>query len=128
MTGNMPDRRCGNCKHYTSQRDRCHRYPPVPFDTNGGSRWPVVVPTDTCGEWDTWRLAPVPEPEPEPKYGAATAEMLDAAKQNGRLEERGDVVAWLTEAQFHVVSQEEVQLILRVREQFRRGRHQRGKP
>jgi hypothetical protein len=127
MTGNMPDRRCGTCRHYTAKHDRCHRHPPTVVHGSPG-RWPIVTPTDTCGEWDTWRLAPEPEPAPEPKYGAATADMLDIAMQNGRLNERGDVVAWLTEAQFHSVAQDEVAVILRLREQFRRGMHERRKP
>jgi len=127
MTMPIAERRCGTCKHYTSKHDRCHRYPPTVVNGSTG-RWPVVTPTDTCGEWDTWRLAPEPEPAPEePKYGAATAEMLFAAMQNGRLNERGDVVTWLTEAQFHVVGQDEVAVILKLREQFRRGMHERKK-
>ena len=131
---NVNERRCMNCKHsrMTGSNLRCHRYPPtaLPAVSDGTaavtSGWPEVASNTFCGEWAAAEPKPAPTPE-EPKYGAATAEMLDVAVQNGRLNERGDVVAWLTEAQFHVVGQDEVAVILKLREQFRRGLHERRK-
>lgn len=116
---------CRQCRHVlpTAQGWECHRYPPALLYAPQSMAqlkvsWPDVRGDEFCGEWAA------AEPKPEK---TTPADMLDVAVQNGRLNERGDVVAWLTEAQFHVVGQDEVAVILKLREQFRRGLHERRK-
>lgn len=122
---NVNERRCMNCKHsrMTGSTLRCHRYPPALLYAPQSMAqlkvdWPEVASNTVCGEW-----AATAKPEPEPKSVTETNAMLDIAVQSGRLAERGDVVAWLTEAQFHVVTQDEVRVILKIREQIKAGRH-----
>ncbi len=126
---NVNERRCMNCKHsrMTGSHLRCHRYPPALLCTVEHTPqlrvgWPEVFSNTFCGEWAAASV-PTPEPTPEAPKRGLDPDAMAAAVQRGRLEERGDVVEWLTEAQFHVVAQEEVRVILKIREQIKAGRH-----
>lgn len=63
--------------------------------------------------------------EPTPEKRDLDPDAMAAAVQRGRLEERGDVVAWLTEAQYHVVTKDEVAVIAKLKHQFSRSLHER---
>jgi hypothetical protein len=47
---------CGNCRYsvisvINGQLGTCHRYAPKPNGTGRWAAWPLVQPSDWCGEW-----------------------------------------------------------------------------
>lgn len=124
---------CSTCRYVcpTSQGFECHRYPPALLSTVQGTTqlhvgWPEVRATALCGEWTGVEWKPVESeatPPETPKRGMDAADLAFHAEASGRAKEREDVINWLTEAQFHVITQDEVRVILKLREQFKAGRH-----
>lgn len=106
---------CVHCGH-----DHFHRECLTCRDTDGPCRAVMV--------WELKQAAAKPAPEPTPppeapKRGWDAADLAAHAEASGRAKEREDVINWLTEAQFHVVTQDEVSVILKIREQIRAERH-----
>lgn len=103
---------CVHCGH-----DHFHRECLTCRDTDGPCRAVMV--------WELKQAAakPAPEPEPAKPPGLDAAAIAARTEAVGRAKEREDVINWLTEAQFHVVTQDEVSVILKIREQIRAERH-----
>ena len=58
---------CGNCRYsvINGQLGTCHRYAPRP-DANGTwAAWPLIQPSDWCGEWESHAPDPAPPVSPE---------------------------------------------------------------
>jgi len=50
---------CGKCKHAYMEKDRhnelqieCRRYPPTLFNSGSLAKFPKILPTWSCGEYD----------------------------------------------------------------------------
>lgn len=112
---------CVHCGH-----DHFHRECLTCRDTDGPCRavmvWEAKALRATIEDKVNTALARLPVPAPRPAFDP---DAMAAAVQRGRLEERGDVVAWLDEAQYHVVNRDEVAVIIKLKHQFSRGAHER---
>lgn len=108
---------CVHCRH-----DHFHHECPTCRDADGPCRavlhWEAKVLRAIIEDKVNTTLARLPVPPP-------AVDPTAAAVQRGRLEERDDVIEWLTEAQYHVVTRDEVAVIARLKGQFARGLHER---
>lgn len=123
----MSERRCFTCAH---SRDRagdmlhCRRYPPTVMPTVQGTTllmmgWPEVYSNSVCGEWSERPTKPASPAQPD----AAPASILVSAMEEGAKAERAAIVQWLSDAQYHVVTQDEVSVLIKVRRQIEKGLH-----
>jgi len=120
------ERRCFTCAH---GQDRggdllyCRRYPPAVKPTVQGTTlmmmgWPEVYSNNVCGEWADRTTKPA-TPQPD----AAPASILVSAMEEGAKAERAAIVQWLFDAQYHVVMENEVSVLNKVRRQIEGGLH-----
>jgi hypothetical protein len=61
---------CGNCRYSVVNVQpgtchRCHRYAPKPDGTGSWAAWPLVQPSDWCGEWALPPEADLAPPTPQ---------------------------------------------------------------